>query len=306
MANQTLQDIIQDVNESGSPGETTSDDVMKRRVIREVIYRESDLISVGTEILPERDFGQLDIEFQFPSEINAEYPVGENSIVDRSKVTWREMDVSLHQAEARFMITDMARLREQDSMQNEISTQRAAEALAEEKDSNILWTLHSGGPDQNNITLDRSSDEGWDQPNSNIEGDVVQAWNNIFAYSNVSESDIEDSYLVVPAPVHADLHTLQLINNVQQNLRDYLEQSYGLNIRFSRTLDTDAVLAVGGEETGVHGVLETDDIPMVEEERQMGRGNDVLTRQFFNTGIMEDAGLDSQNYRIAVIENVTA
>lgn len=306
MANETLEDIIQDVNDPGQPGETTSDDVMKRRVIREVIYRESDLISVGTDVLPERDFGQLDIEFQFPSEINAEYPVGENSIVDRSKVTWREMDISLHQAEARFMITDMARLREQDSMQNEISTQRASEAIAEEKDANILNTLHAGGPSQNNITLDRTSDEGWDQPNANIEGNVVQAWNNIFAHSNVSESDIEDSYLIAPAPVHADLHTLQLINNVQQNLRDYLEESYGLNIRFTRTLTSDAILAVGGEETGVHGVLETDEIPMVETERQMGRGTDTLTRQFFNTGIMEAADLDGQNYRISVIENVTA
>lgn len=306
MPNKTLEDIIQDVNEPGSPGETTSDDVMKRRVIREVVYRESDLISVGTEILPERDFGQLDIEFQFPSEINAEYPVGENSIVDRSKVTWREMDVSLHQAEARFMITDMARLREQDAMQNEISTQRAAEALADEKDSNILWTLHAGSPSQNTISLDRTSDEGWDQANSNIEGNVVQAWNNIFDHSNVSENDIQDSYLVVPSSVYGDLHTLQLINNVQQNLRDYLEDSYGMNIRFSRTLDTDAILAVGGEETGVHGVLETDEIPMVEEERQMGRGTDVLTRQFFNTGIMEDAGLTDENYRITTIEGVSA
>jgi len=306
MATKTLEDIIQDVNDDGQPGETTSDDVLKRRVLREVIYRESDLIAVGTNVLPERSFDQLDIEFQFPSEINAEYPVGENSIVDRSKVTWREMDVTLHQAEARFMITDMARLREQDSLQNEISTQRAAEALADEKDANILNTLHAGSPADNTITLDRTADEGWDQSGSEIESNVVTAWNRIFDHSNVSENDVEDSHLIVPAAVYGQLNTLQLINNVQQNLRDYLEESYGMNIWFTRTLDTDAVMAVGGEETGVHGVLETDDIPFVEEERQMGRGTDVLTRQFFNTGIMEDTGLNGENYRITTIENVAS
>ena len=304
MANETLEDIIQNVNDPGQPGETTSDDVLKSRVIREVIYRETDLIAVGTDILPERNFDSLDIEFQFPSEINAEYPVGENSIADRSKVTWREMGISLHQAEARFMITDMARLREQDSLQSDISTQRAAEAIAQEKDYNILNVLRQGGPEQNNIELDRSSNEGWDQDDADIENNVIQAWNNIFDHSNVSENDIENSHLVVPSSVFGQLHSLQLINNVQQNLRDYIESSYGLNIHFTRTISDDAILAVEGEQTGVHGVLQTDDIPMVETDRVMGRGDDVLTRQFFNTGIMEDSGLDSQNFRISVIKNV--
>lgn len=305
MATQTLEEIIQDTNEPAQPGETTTDDVLKERVIEEVIYRESDYIAVGTNILPERDFDQLDVEFAFPSEIDAEYPVGENSIVDRSKVTWREMDMSLHQAEARFMITDMARLRGQGNLQNEISTRRAAEALAEEKDLNIMNTLMSGAPTENVNELDRTADEGWDQ-DGDIEGDVINAWNNIFNISNVSENELQDAHLVVPAGVYAQLHSLQLINNTQQNLRDYIENSYGLNIWFTRTLDTDALLAVGGEETGIHGVLDTNEIPMVEEERQLGRGTDYLTRQFFNTGIMEDAGLDGQSYRIARIENVAA
>lgn len=303
MATQSLEEIIQDSNEPGRPGETTTDDVLKENVIAEVVYKESDHIAVGTNILPERNFDQLDIEFAFPSEIDAEYPVGENSIVDRSKVTWREMDISLHQAEARFMITDMARLRGQGNLQNEISTRRAAEALAEEKDLNIMNSLADGAPDQNVNTLDRNADEGWDQ-GGDIESDVIGAWNNIFNYSNINENDIQNAHLVVPAAAYAQLHSLQLINNTQQNLRDYIEGSYGLNIHFTRTLTEDALLVVGGEETGIHGVLDTNEIPMVEEERQLGRGTDYLTRQFFNTGIMEDAGLDGQSYRIARIENV--
>lgn len=306
MPNKTLEEIIQDTNAPGATGETTTDDVLKREVIREVVYKQSDHIAVGTNILPERSFNDLDVQFAFPSEIDAEYPVGENSVVDRSKVQWQEMDMSLLQAEARFMITDMARLRGQGQVQNETSTRRAAEALAEIKDNNILDTLAAGAPTNNVITLDRASDEGWDQSNGDPENDINKTWNNVFAHSNVNENDLTRSHLVVPADVFSVLNSLQLINNVQQNLRDYIEGSLGLNIWFSRHLSTDAVFAVGGEQTGIHGVLETDEIPLVEEQREFGRGRDFLTKQFFNTGIMEDDGLDQQSYRIGKIENVSS
>lgn len=305
MADKTLEEIMQDgYNAPGGSGETTTDDVLKTEVIREVVYRQTDHIAIGTDILPERNFDDLDITFAFPSQIDAEYPVGENSVVDREKVLWEEMDMSLLQAEARFMITDMARLRGQGNVQNEVSTRRAAEALAEQKDNNILNTLTAGAPTQNNVTNDTASSEAWDQSNGDPENDINQAWNNIFAYSNVRENDLNRSHLVVPAEVFAELSSLQMINNVQQNVRDYIEDSLGLQIHFSRHLGTDGVLAVGGEETGVHGVLDTDEIPLVEQQREFGRGTDYLTKQFFNTGIMEDDGLDGQSYRIAKIENV--
>jgi hypothetical protein len=305
MPNQTLEEIIQNTNADGSPGETTSDYVLKRNVIKEVVYKQSDLISVGTNVLPERNFENLDVTFAFPSEIEADYPVEENSVVDRSKVTWQEMDMSLHQAEARFMITDMAQLRQQGSVQNETSTRRAAEALAREKDHNILDTLSSGAPTATTTTLDTSSDEAWNQSNGDPEDNIISAWNDIFDNSNVRESDMERSHLVVPAKVYSEMTSLQLINNVQQNLRDYIEGSLGLNIWFSRHFTSDAILAVGGEQTGIHGVLDTDEIPLVETERQLGRGEDTLSRQFFNTGIMEDDGASSgESYRIAKIENV--
>jgi len=303
MANQTLEEIIQ-TNASGETGETTSDDVLKHEILREVVYKQSDLISVGTNVLPERSFGELDIEFAFPSEIDAEYPVGENSIVDRSKVTWQEMDISLLQAEARFMITDMAQLRQQDDLQNEMSTRRAAEALAREKDHNILDTLSSGAPSTNTTTLSTSDNENWNGANGDPEKNINDAWTNIFDNSNVNENDLNRSHLIVPSSVFTELNSLQLINNVQQNLRDYIEESLGLNIWFSRHLSSDAILSVGGEQTGIHGVLETDEIPLVEEQREFGRGRDFLTKQFFNTGIMEDDGLSDQSYRIAKIENV--
>ena len=302
MANQNIQDIIQ-----APKGETTSDDVVRENVIREIVFKQSDLIAVGTNIVPERTFGALDVDFSYPGEIDGEYPVAENSIVDRERVQWKEFDLQLHQAEARFMLTDIARIRGQNTLQNEMSLQRASEAIAKEKDENILSTLRDGAPDDNNIVLDRDSDEGWDQDNADIENDVMRAWNNIFQNSNVNEDDVENSHLVLPAGVHSNVQSLQLINNVQQTLRDYLETSIGLNIHFSRILDdyNDAIFAVGGEDTAIHGVLDADEIDMVETSRELGRGDDTLVRQFFNTAIVEDWGLTNESYRIARIEDVS-
>ena len=303
MANESIERIV----EQAPKGETTSDDVLKADVVKEVIYKQSDLIAVGTDVVPERTFGALDVNFNYPGEISGEYPVDENSVVDREKVTWSEFDLELHQAEARFMITDIARLREQGELQNEMSTRRAAEAIAEEKDHNILGTLLDAAPTTNVNTLARGSDEGWDQANGNPEGDIITAWNSIFENSNVNEEDAERTYVVAPSGAYSQLNSLQLINNVQQNLRDYIDDAYGIQIRFSRYLDQsdNAIVAVGGEQTAIHGVLDSDEIDLVENQRVFGRGEDTLIRQFFNTAIVEDEGLTNESYRVATIENVT-
>lgn len=304
MANYDLEKLLQ-----APKGETTSDDVVKANVIREIVFKQSDLISVGTDIIPQRTFGALDVDFSYPGEIDAEYPVHENSVVDRERVIWNEFDLSLEQAEARFMITDIARVREQqNNLQNEMSLQRASEAIAKKKDANILDTLLAGAPTDNTTTLDRGTDEGWDQTNGDPESDIVAARNNIFENSNVNENDVERTTVVAPSSVFGELNTLQLINNVQQRLRDYIDDAYGINIRFSRHLDTinDALVAVGGGQTAIHGVLDNPNIDDVETQRVFGRGEDVLVRQFFNTAVVEDEGLTDQSFRIAKVENVSA
>ncbi|MFB6236930.1 MAG: hypothetical protein ABEH81_01030 [Halopenitus sp.] len=302
MANYNIEEIVQ-----APEGETTSDDVVKANVVQEIIEKQADLISVGTEIVPEREFSALDVDFSYPGEIEGEYPVDENSVVDRERVVWNEFDLTLEQAEARFMLTDIARVREQESIQNEMSIQRAAEAIAEEKDYNILETLNNGAPTTTSITLNRSQDEGWDQDGGDPEADIVQAWNNIFDHSNVNENDSQNTYVVAPASTFGTLNSLQLINNVQQTLRDYIEDAYGINIRFSRHVpNNDAIVAVGGNQTAIHGVLDSDEIEAVETQRVFGRGDDWLMRQFFNTAVVEDEGLNNESYRLSKIENVVA
>lgn len=300
MPNYKIEDIVQ-----APKGETTSDDVVKANLVREIIEKQSDLISVGTDVIPERLFGALDVDFSYPGEIEGEYPVDENSTVDRERVVWNEFDLQLKQAEARFMLTDIARIREQESLQNEMSMQRAAEAIAKRKDINILRRLMEGAPEQNTIQLDRNADEGWDQDNGDAENNIVNAWNRIFDHSNVNEADSDNTYVVVPASVFGQLNQLQLINNVQQPLREYIEDAYGFSIRFSRHLpENSALVAVGGSQTAIHGVLDNDTIDMVETQRVFGRGDDWLMKQFFETAIVEDEGLNSESFRIAKVENV--
>ena len=296
MANYSIENIVQ-----APKGETTSDDVVKANVIKEIIWKQTDLISVGTDIVPERTFNSLDVDFSYPSEIEGEYPVAENSTVDRERLQWNEFDLELHQAEARFMLTDVARVREAEAnLQNEMSVQRAAEAIAKKKDENILTTLLDGGPADNVV----DATEGWNTANGDPEADIVEAWNNIFANSNVNEEDVQNTVVVAPATTFGSLNSLELIGNVQQRVRDYIEDAYGISIRLSRTLENDAIVAVQGEQTAIHGVLDHPAIDDVETERVFGRGQDWLTRQFFNTAIIEDEGLDNQSYRISKIEGV--
>jgi len=67
----------------------------------------------------------------------------------------------------------------------------------------------------------------------------------------------------------------------------------------------DAYLLIFGEDTGVHGILQTNLIPLSESERIIGAGDKWVITQYFNTSITPNSSTDATNYRIARIANVT-
>ena len=280
-------------------GEATSDEVLKREILREVIYKEASLLSVGTKVVPERSFDVLDVKWHYPGELSAEYPVPEGAEVEGQVIEWNEFTMILKRAEVKVGMTDESKLRQLDNYQMEFSRRRATEALAKAKDENILSALKNGAGGSK--TLAGGSE--WDSGGGAPEDDIVDAIEYIFSNSNIMDTEIKNIAVIVPAGVWGELLKLQSINNIQQSLKDYFEKSYGIKFYPTRYYTDEAVVLVAGsEQTAIHGVLRTNKIPLVEEERK-GTATIYTVRQYFATAIVPDND-DGTSNRIYLINNV--
>jgi len=282
--------------------ETTSDVVIRREILRQIIYKESDLIAVGTKVVAVRNFGELDIKWSFPSELTAEYPVPEGVVGEiKGPITYTDFTMTLQKGEVRVSITDEAKLRQLDQFQVQHSRRRASEALAKEKDKEILNTLK----DYANQTVTVASGSEWNSGSATAdpEKDIIEAWGKVFSTSNASDADMRNCFLVVPAVVYPELLKLQLIGNIQQKLSDYLRTSYNMDIYPTRQFTDDAIFGLRGEQTAIHGVLQTNVIPLV-EERRVGTVTEYTIRQYFKTKVVPESSTVTKSNRLCVIKNV--
>ncbi len=282
-------------------GPAFSEDILKAEIVKNVIYKESDLLAVGTKIVAVRQFGALDVKWAYPGEMSAEYPVPEGATAEYAEpVEWTEFNLTLKKAVVRFAITDEAKIRQLGNYQLQFSRRRAAEALAKTKDNEILAAL------QNGAGISVAAAATWDSDTADPAGDIIKAIGEIFSKSNILESEIKGMAVVVPAKVWAPLHKLQEINNLRQSIKDYLEGSYGLKFYPSRILTTDALVVVPGEMTAIHGVLNTRKIPLVETIRRPEIGaTEYIIKQYFATKVVPETS-DGKSYRIAKITGVSS
>ncbi|RLE66992.1 MAG: hypothetical protein DRJ38_00030 [Thermoprotei archaeon] len=282
---------------------TTTDDAIKREIVKQLIYKRADFISAGVKVVGVQQFDNLDIKYAMPSEASVEYPVPEGAGASLSLIDWTEFTFSMQKAEGRFMITDEARIRGVDNVQWQISIRRLGESLAYEKDKNILDTLINGAGNT------FSASATWDTATaSQITADIAKGLNYVMSAKGVVDSDINRVALVLPMKAWTGLLRVVEIGNINRSIRDFIEDGYGIQILPSKYLTTDAIMLVKGAETAIHAVLRPPaGIPLVEQKRHEGVGTEYIVRQFFNTKVIpESSSQTSSTNRICVIEDVAS
>jgi len=307
-----MDDIESLIRQLQLEGEITSDDVLRAEIVKQVMYKESDLLSVGTKILPPKPWKTLDAQWAFPLEVDGEFPVPEGAVARRSSpVEWVHFGATMEMAEFRFMLTDFAKARGQENLTYETMVKRGAEYFAECQDHQILDALYAGA---GATTVTVSSGNEWDSnaATTDIEGDIMAAWNYIVDESNVRLEEMRNVCLVYPAKVDGYLRSLKMIGNVNQSLMTYLNKSFGFTFYPTRYYDEtgstgiqdDALLIVKGDKTGIHGVYSGNDIPLSETWRVNGVGQEFLTKKLFFTKIQPESASDATSNRICKIANV--
>lgn len=286
---------------------TVSEDVIKADIIRKMIYRRADFIAQGTKLVGLQAFNNLDVKYQFPSAMTVAYPVAEGARGVHGKITWTDFTFSLGKAEGSFMITDEARVRGYDNLQYTTGVKRLSEALAKEKDDNIVESLLSGA---GNSAAASQTWDGGSATAATISADIQAGLKNIMGAEGVTEQDINNTALVVPLAAWSSLLKLTQIDTLlRTTMKDWIQSTFGMTIHPTKNAafaDTGMII-IKGEDTAVHGTLSAPaGVPLVETERHTGVGLEYVVRQFFATKVVPDSASTATSSRIYTITNICA
>lgn len=305
----------EDIHQIAADGQSTEDHIYRKQIVRELLYRQAGNLSVGTQIVGNTEFDTLDVQFNFPGEMSAEYPVAQDSSSSRNRITWEEFDMTLRRGQTRYFIADSAKLRGVDDLQFEMTQERAGEAMARRKDENILGTLKDGATAENTD----SNAPDWTADSTDIVSELHNMWTDILVNAPINNMNINNFAVVMPVEVWAETNQVELINNVQQQLQEYLGQTFGFSMFPTKlglheddkvNMQDTSFMMIPGQETALHGILSesaasAEGVPLVEEERQTGKGDEYVVNQWFNTQVMEhESGGADETPRIAVREGV--
>lgn len=148
--------------------------------------------------------------------------------VDPSKLEYKTLKSEIEWSNYTYTILEGAKLgaRVPNAMWRD-SIRSAAEYFAAVKDYRFFSAL-------SNVVSTTSPDHSvaatavWDGASADIETDIVNAIQAIAGDSNIQSG--EKITVVVPTKVEYQAQKLTLINNIQRTIKDYLQQSFGLQI----------------------------------------------------------------------------
>lgn len=283
--------------------EATTDDVIRRNIIKEVIYKEANLLAVGTKVMPTRQLSELDIKMNYPEDMAADYPVPEGAPGIRAEApVWVEYDLSLPKGRTRWVITDEAKMRQLSNYQMEFTRRKASEALAIKKDAEILDVINTGAGQ----TVTVAGGYEWDAASAAPEDDIIDAISAILDNSNINETQIKGMDILVPTAVFGQLMKLQEIRNIKQSIMDFFEGGYKMKFHPTRYYTDNAYVTVNSPQTCVHFELSTNKIPLVEQDRIKGVGDEYIITQYFKTKVVPESSSQTTSNRICKIANVAA
>lgn len=296
-------------------GEATFDEVVQLTIIREKIYQESALLSVGSQVVITRQLDRLESQIFAPTEdaVQHTYPLPAENIAPSARakpVTYNIQSVSLELGETRYFISDDAKLRGAADWLIRDSAKRAAEHIAASKDKHILESIDTLDPAGNAVTATAP----WTADSATPELDLSKAIGNIIANSNISNAQINKPQmfgLIIPAQAFTGVTRLKLIRNIQQPIKDFLETEYKVRIFLSRKPTTESTWAVEKDAFVVPiqdsdiGFLGTWDgggiVPAQERNRVAGRGEDIITKQWYKWTSIPYPFTGTTNAKIAKI-----
>lgn len=255
----SLSDIPVHDNVMLASGMQQSDTIRRKLIAEKLLYENSTLMAIGTQLLDNVMTDDLEFRFAIPGTIDYHYDVPEGQgPVEMEQVEHVHLGGRIKKGYISWGQTIEAGIRGNAQYQNALTQRQAELALATEIDEHILDAIQAGAG-ASAVTVD--SNEKWDGEglnSPNIIGNVTKAYNNILSESNVTIKEMKNLALLIPSGVYGNVISVSEINNLIQSLEQYFKASLGLKVYPTR--DTDfanaAYLMIPGRGTGFFARLD--------------------------------------------------
>jgi len=288
------------------PGEVGNTDVPKKAIqATDVVYTASTLKGVVGNTIPTEQISELTFKFDVTKGIIGEYDVQPDADMELKRLAYTQLSKNLVWSKYQFIITDGSKLYTRDTKVPWADAIRSAtEYFSTVKDYQVIGVLSAGAASSHTAL-----GGNWDTSTAEIEDDIVKAIQYVGANSNMQDG--EKMSVLCPADVYYEFRKLDLIGNVQQQLRDYLERSFEVDIRSFRpyydtsgtaqmdALEDDCVVYVDGRVTARHAQFSqaaavSKGFPTTERWRIPNRGDAYYMRMASAARVTWD-GVNSTN-----------
>jgi len=278
---------------------TTVDEIRKLDVLREVIYRRVEEMLVWNKVVPTINTNRLDIRFEFPSKIEVEGPIAPEAVAAATAVTWSEINLSMeNKYEGRFVITDVARARGYYQDQYRAGVDRLALSMAKREDAEIQAAIDAG------VGTTIAATAAWNVSGADPAADMIKAIRAILTAEDVTMDDMAAIGFVMPVNCYSEIMKLQEIKNIRTSLMEWMRDTYGVKFYPTKTLTNTMYALIGNDMTARHYVFRIPNIPLVEEKRLEGVGDEYIVRRFFKTWVVPDSAKVTTTKRICKITGV--
>lgn len=287
--------------DDGYSGVITSDDEVKKELLREIIYLKAEELMVWKNAVVMQGMDGLELKLMLPKTRRIDpQKIAEGARARYRKVDWFTISEVMEKESVELMITDEANARGLDNVQMRYSMIAAARGLAWSKDTDIKNTIVNG----KGGTTPASG--LWTDPTTDIASDVADCIGAIIDNSELNEYTLGQLQIYYPAGLFAHLNKPVQIGEIKDTIRDYLGRQYDMVFNPTKQLTQNAYVVVPGEETASHIYYTGSDIKLVESEREMGVGERYLITQLFKTFIMPEEENGTTNSKIREITGVKA
>ena len=283
-------------------GITVSDvELRKISAIQKAIFKKAEELLVGKNAVPIQRIKSLDIRLAIPK---AQYieakKAAEGATVDAESIEWFHANFSMEKYQCRVRVTDEAIARNSLANQLRLSIDAAAKGLQLAKDKEIFETLLAGAGQ----TVAAAT--AWNETGATPEDDISKAIQAITENTVITDADLKNLMLFVPAGLMGYLKKRVEIENMHVSLERLLQDEFGVRIFYTRQLTTDALLLIKSNETAIHFEYNGTDIKTTEQVRIPGVGTDYLITQYFKTVVIPDDETTPTSSRICKITGVKA
>lgn len=283
-------------------GVTVSDpELRKMSALQQAIFRRAEELLVGKNAVPIQRIKNLDIRLAIPKAAYIEAKkAAEGATVDYETLEWFHANFSMEKYQCRIRVTDEAVARNTLANQLRLGIDAAAKGLQIAKDKEIFNSLVSGAGQS------VAAAAAWNSDTAKPEDDIAEAIQKITDNTVITDADLKNMNLFVPAGLMGFLKKRVEIANMQVPMEQALREEFGIGIFYTRHLSDVALLVVKSNETAIHFEYAGADVKTTEQTRVPGVGTDYIITQYFKTVVIPDEEGKTTSSRICKITGVKA